>query len=513
MADAAPTLLPFMELPDLAAERTGGAVLWANDDFFAEKENLLKAAAAVFVEGKYTDRGKWMDGWESRRRRVPGHDRCIVRLGLPGVIRGVVVDTAFFRGNFPQACSIEGASFTGQPTEAQLLADDVEWSGLLPKVELRGDTKNVFPIASATEARITHLRFNIFPDGGVARLRVHGEPIPEPRFMGKVGATVDLAALEHGAQVVLCNDMFFGSRHNLILPGPSTHMGDGWETRRSRKDAPDWALLKLAGEGELEHLEVDTSHFKGNFPESCALYGAAFPEGATPSVDDKAWQPVLGRTKLMAHTRHRFDELLSRGPYTHLRLDIFPDGGIARLRVFGSLTSGGREFVALRHLRLLSRSGRASLLLAMCGSKRWVDGLVDANVSDKAALFGAAEASFAKLDRDDWLEAFRAHPKIGQKKAHVDTGAQAAAFASGEQARVADAKGDVLSKLSAVNEAYETRFGFIYIVCATGKSADEMLAIAEERMTHEPAREITVAADEQKKITRLRLEKFLAGRA
>ncbi len=510
--DVAPPAFPFMELPDLAAERIGGAVVWANDEFFAEKENLLKAAKPIFVEGKYTDRGKWMDGWETRRRRMPGHDWCLIRLGLPGVVRGVVVDTAFFKGNYPQACSIEGASFAGQPTVDALTAEGVEWTPLLPKSDLRGDSANGF--ATDQPRRFTHLRFHIYPDGGVARLRVHGEVVPAPRWMGRPQAEVDLAALEHGAKVVLCNDMFFGSRHNLILPGPSLDMGDGWETRRSRKEAPDWAIVELAAEGEIDRLEIDTSHFKGNFPESCALHGARV--GAGKSVRDlpeAEWIEVLPRDKLQAHTRHHFEsELAARGPFSHVRIRIYPDGGVARLRVFGRVTDEGRAAVGLRHLALAPEPERRALLRATCGSARWVDAMMKAPTSDLGALTAAAERAFDGLAKDDWLEAFRAHPRIGEKKAAVSTGSRAAAWAGGEQSRAAAANDDVRTELAAINGAYETRFGFLYIVCATGKTAEEMLAIAKARMQNDPSQEIGVAAAEQRKITALRLEKLVYWR-
>jgi allantoicase len=218
--------MDFTDLIDLASEKVGGAVLVANDDFFAPKENLLKASEPVFIEGKYTDRGKWMDGWESRRRRTPGFDWCIVRLGLPGIVRGVVVDTSFFRGNYPEHCSLDGASFDGLPTDEQLLDESVQWKPLLPQVALNGDSRNPFPVEYGE--RITHLRFRIYPDGGVARLRVYGEVIPDWQRLKRAGGHVDLAAAENGALVLSCSDMFFGHRHNLIMPGRAADMSDGW---------------------------------------------------------------------------------------------------------------------------------------------------------------------------------------------------------------------------------------------------------------------------------------------
>jgi allantoicase len=226
--------MDFTEQVDLAGERLGGAVLYANDDFFAEKENLLKAAAPVFVEGKYTDRGKWMDGWESRRRRTPGFDWCVIRLGLPGRIRGVVVDTSFFRGNYPELCSIEACDLPGLPEVEYLISEQVEWVTILPPSQLQGDSRNDFTLSHG--GRFTHLRFKIYPDGGVARLRVYGEVVPDWARLARRGE-VDLAAVEHGGLVLAASDMFFGHRHNMIMPGRARDMSDGWETKRRRGPA------------------------------------------------------------------------------------------------------------------------------------------------------------------------------------------------------------------------------------------------------------------------------------
>src|SRR5207247_1745477 len=263
--------MDFTELIDLASERLGGAVLFANDEFFAPKENLLKPSVPVFIEGKYTDLGKWMDGWETRRRRSPGFDWCIIRLGLPGIIRGVVVDTSYFKGNYPEHCSLEGCTKTGNPGVEELTSDANPWTDLLPQVPLKGDSQNPFPIDN--EQRFTHLRFKIYPDGGVARLRVYGEVRPDHEQLIRGGGEIDLAAIENGGLVLSCSDMFFGHRHNLIMPGRAVNMSDGWETKRRRGPGFDWVIIKLGTAGTIRRLEVDTSYFKGNFPESCSLEG------------------------------------------------------------------------------------------------------------------------------------------------------------------------------------------------------------------------------------------------
>jgi allantoicase len=314
---------PFTELPDLASERVGGAALACSDDFFASMTNMLKVSRAVFDPHAYTDRGKLMDGWESRRSfgRVEGHthDFCIIKLGMPGILRGVDVDTSFFRGNYPEFAAIDA-------TESDDSLTDAKWSEVLAKSELQGDTSNFFAIDG--ERRATHLRLRIFPDGGVARFRVFGVVIPDWKRLLAMGAAIDLAAVENGGVVVACNDMFFGSRHNLIMPGRAVNMGDGWETRRKRREGHDWTIVQLGRKGTIQSLEVDTNHFKGNFPESCWLEG---------SVDQSEWFPILARTKLRAHTRHYFTDLQHTDkPCTHVRLSIHPDGGISRLRVYGA---------------------------------------------------------------------------------------------------------------------------------------------------------------------------------
>ena len=330
--------MDFTELIDLASERLGGAVLFANDEFFAPKENLLKPSVPVFIEGKYTDLGKWMDGWETRRRRTPGFDWCIVRLGLPGVIRGVVVDTSHFKGNYPEQCSLEACAIEGLPTTEQLIGDAASWAEVLPKTNLNGDSANPFVITS--DQRWTHLRLKIYPDGGVARLRVYGEVVPDWNRLKKLGGEIDLAAVENGGLVLSCSDMFFGHHHNLIMPGRAANMSDGWETKRRRGPGYDWTIIKLSALGRIRRLEVDTSYFKGNFPESCSLESCNAEDLPIERLQDPefVWKPVLARTKLQAHTRHFFDEVMDTGPASHVRFKIFPDGGVSRLRVYGSIS-------------------------------------------------------------------------------------------------------------------------------------------------------------------------------
>jgi allantoicase len=297
---------------DLASERLGALVLAANDDFFAPKENLIKATTPLWIEGRYTDRGKWMDGWETRRRRDAGtHDWCVVQLGARGVVRAVDVETTHFKGNYPEACSLEAG-------------DGEHWLEVLPLSQLKGDAHNLFDIASDIAA--THLRLRIFPDGGVARLRAYGQVLADWDRL-KRRPEVDLAAAEHGGFVVSCSDMFFGSRNNLIMPGDATHMGDGWETKRRRGPGHDWSIVRLGAPGTIHRVEVDTRHFKGNAPGACDLEA---------STDEREWRPLVAHVPLSPNAVHVFDrEVRAVGDVTHVRFNIYPDGGVARLRLYG----------------------------------------------------------------------------------------------------------------------------------------------------------------------------------
>lgn len=479
----------FTDLVDLASERLGGAVLAANDEFFAPKENLLKATAPVWKEGEYTDVGKWMDGWETRRRREPGFDWCLVRLGLPGAPRGVVVDTAFFRGNYPESCSLEACAVEGHPGPDELLA--ANWTEILPRSPLEGNAQNRFAIETEI-GRVTHLRLNIFPDGGVARLRVHGEAMPDwPRLLRR-RSEIDLAGVENGGAVLACSDMFFGNRHNLILPGPSHGMHDGWETKRRRGPGHDWAIVRMGTRAALQRVEVDTSHFKGNAPGSCMIEACDAP--GVPVDELTNWREILPQTPLRPHTRHLFDDLAAAGPFTHARLNIFPDGGVARLRLFGTVT-------ALDWLNALPVAEAETALLACCGSRVWARRMAAGRpFRDRADLVKMSDGIWWSLAPEDWLEAFKAHPRIGEKGGRWSTQ---------EQAGARGARPEIFAELIEANRRYESRFGHIFIVCATGKSAGEMLLLLQERIANDPAAELRTAADEQRKITHLRLEKLL----
>ncbi len=328
----------FTDLADLAAARVGGQALLANDEFFAPKENLLQPGRGVFIPDKFTSRGKWMDGWETRRRRTAGHDWCIVRLGMPGTVRGVDIDTNHFIGNFPEKASLEACHRPGGSTGRAILSARPEWIEILPPSPLRGGSQNLFPVK--TERVFSHVRLNIYPDGGVARLRVYGEVRVDAAALRRARAPVDLASIRNGGLVLAASDMHFGSKDNLIMPGRSANMGDGWETKRRRGPGHDWLILRLGAPGLVERIEVDTNHFKGNYPESCSLEGCRAPAASLAELQAEAagWREFLPRRKLRAHHRHFFRPA-DKGPFTHVRFRIFPDGGVSRLRLHGRVVA------------------------------------------------------------------------------------------------------------------------------------------------------------------------------
>ncbi len=313
----------FTQLVDLAAERLGGRLIVANDEFFAPKENLLKQAKPIFVEGKFTARGHWMDGWETRRRRTPGCDWCIIRLGLPGVLRGVVVDTSFFTGNYP----LDGAP-PYKDEKKKLLASTAKWTELLPEAALKGDSQN--PVAIEDAGRFTHVRFKIYPDGGVARLRLYGEVVTDAARITK--GEFDLAAVENGGRAVASSDQFYSAPLNLLMPGRAKQMSDGWETRRRRGPGHDWVIVKLGMAGSIDRIEIDTAHFKGNFPDSCSVE-ACYAEDAKAEIsrltsDSSAaeWRQLLSRIPLKPNRVHIFrKQLHDTGPATHPAAFAFLD--------------------------------------------------------------------------------------------------------------------------------------------------------------------------------------------
>ncbi len=516
----------FVGLVDLASAELGGKALGASDDFFAGVENLIQPGPAVFDPSRYTERGKWMDGWESRRKRVAGHDFCVLELGAPGRVYGFDVDTSHFVGNHPPFAAIEGLrAAPGTPLE-ELLARS--WVKLLPQSRLGPGCQNLFA-AEPCEA-VSHVRLSIYPDGGVARLRVYGkvEPGSAPpseresdeltrREIPK--GLVDLAALKNGALALACSDARFGHMQSLLLPGRARVMGEGWETRRGRPPdhRHDWILIQLAERGTIEAIEVDTNHYKGNYPERCSI---DFIDAASALTTDLMgapdFSPLVEQVPLQADKRHFLKrEIVPHGPVTHVRLNIFPDGGISRLRLWGRTAMGqsalrGPSLSAQAALDSLSPQEAREALHRCCGSTRWVDRVLASRPFASAArLAVVARQAFGELERDDFLEAFSHHPAIGADLSALrEKFASTLSWSENEQAGVAHADEVTLMELGAANRDYFKRFGYTFIVCASGKSAGEMLALLRGRLENDAATELRIAALEQQKITYLRLEKL-----
>ncbi len=497
-----------LDLVDLAGARLGGRVLACSDDFFAEASNLLRPEPALWDAGRYTDHGKWMDGWESRRRRTPGHDWCVIALGRPGCVEQLVIDTAHFTGNHPEAATVHATFAPGASNEELTEAEDL-WSEILPRTPLSGGTEHVFDVDVART--ITHVRLSIHPDGGVARLRVRGRVTEDHEQLLATELPCDLASLDVGGHVLGCSDAYFSAPANLLQAHPSLGMHDGWETRRRRGPGFDWVVLALGRPGRIRALEVDTTHFKGNAPATCEVQAcdtlpsaesfAVAPGGASP------WRTILPRAELEAHAKHHF-EIDDDGAIRALRFDIHPDGGVARLGVRGEPAALRTMHAGLERLNALDATQARTAFLDCCGSTALADALVTHRpYDDPTVLRRTADRVWSELTADDWREALAAHPEIGAS-ADPD-GARAARWSASEQAQTSSADDDLRRRLAEGNRAYRARFGWTYVVCATGRTPREMAALLEHRMRHDPAHELTVAAEEQRRITALRLAKLM----
>lgn len=324
----------FQKNINLADARLGSKAIYVTDDWFAAVDRMLQPHAPVWKEGVFDDSGKWMDGWESRRKRFEGYDFTIIRLGVPGVIKGVDIDTSFFTGNFPPSASLEACFCPdGDPAEG------VQWAELLGAVKLNGDSQHLHAIND--DRPWTHIRFNIFPDGGVARLKIYGTAYLDWSNIDS-SQEIDLASSLCGARALACNNQHFGNMSNILNPGRGINMGDGWETARRRTPGNDWVIVALGHPGEISRILIDTLHFKGNYPDSCSIQAAYVKGGTDEQVETQSlfWKELLPAQKLEMHQQHHFSEqICALGPISHVRLNIFPDGGISRLRLFGHLSN------------------------------------------------------------------------------------------------------------------------------------------------------------------------------
>ena len=452
-----------------------------------------------------------MDGWESQRKREPGHDFCIIRLGLPGRVHGLLVDTTHFKGNAPQEVSLDAIEAPDTATAHDLL-DHPGWQQVLARTPVQADFANIVPL-QAISHRVTHVRLHIFPDGGVARLRVYGEVTPEPRTFWRSGS-LDLAAIENGGTVAAVSDQFFGPPSNLLLPGRGANMGDGWETKRRRTPGSDWCVIRLGRRGMVERIELDTHFFKGNAPQATLIEWLDEEEIGAEAVQqclwsNEGWGTLVDKTSLVQHRRHQLEPDRPRLA-THLRVHIFPHGGVNRLRIYGYAVDTPAEQSAMAAFHGKPEAEARGLLLSFNGAPAFADRLMAQRpFTSVRALFATASDAWWSLDPSDWLAAFAAHPRIGEQKPAPTQTEKSAHWSRGEQQGVQGAASQVTARLAELNAFYFEKFGFIFICYASGRSAPQMLEILERRIQNERATEIDNAAAEQARITRLRIGKWL----
>ena len=315
---------------NLADPRIGSKIIFKTDDFFAAAHRILNIDAPVFKDGLFDKHGKWMDGWETRRRRSKGFDYLILKLGKPGKIFDIDIDTTYFNGNQPTHASIEGCFCKNKPSKK------TKWIHLLGKKKL-GPNKN-HSFKSQNKSVFNYIRLNIFPDGGVARLRLYGKIEMEKNILNN--KNINLTSVLNGASIVGCNNEHFGKAENIIAPGKGKNMGDGWETRRSRGKNFDWLIIKFGKPGLIKKLEIDTHHFKGNYPDTCSIQTANISKNLSNKLianNSKNWKFILNKSKLSANKKHIFKKfLIKRNKENYLKINIHPDGGISRIRAFGN---------------------------------------------------------------------------------------------------------------------------------------------------------------------------------
>lgn len=336
-----PALPEFTQLINVADDRLGAKALFASDEFFAAKERILNAEPAVFIVGKYDDNGKWMDGWETRRKRQLGNDYLIIKLAKPAKIKGFDIDTSNFTGNYPPACQIEGIQLDNDAdTQTAEFWNTQHWQHLTNMVSLQGNLHH-YVASQNTDSVITHIRLSIYPDGGVARLRVYGEIVLDNMSINhpNSNAEIDLVSALNGGQAIAWNDAHFGQASNLLLPNKAPNMGEGWETRRRREPGNDWCILQLGRAGIINKIEIDTAFFKGNFPDKVSIQAVYAPELPKQALITQSmfWDTLLAPQPLTADSVHEFTEILLKQPITHVRVNIFPDGGISRVKLFGTI--------------------------------------------------------------------------------------------------------------------------------------------------------------------------------
>jgi len=316
-------------LIDMAQPRLGSKVIFRTDDFFASANRIISPLPPIFKDGLFDKNGKWMDGWESRRKRTSGNDYLIIKLGKPGLIKKVDVDTSHFNGNQPSMISLEGCYSNSKNIK------NLKWKPLISKKKTKANSHHIFNVSSKSD--FTHIKLNIFPDGGVARLRLYGSISKKKNNLKN--KIINLTSLLNGASIIACNNEHFGKAENILAPGKAKNMGDGWETRRRRDKGYDWLILNSINGQKINKIEISTHHFKGNFPSQCSLQASFIPGKHKSSVIVKNsinWKYLLQKVNLSANKTHVFkNKLLKNNKINFIRINIFPDGGISRFKIFG----------------------------------------------------------------------------------------------------------------------------------------------------------------------------------
>jgi allantoicase len=481
---------------DLAVRAVGGAVVAASDETFAEKENLVSTAGATHAAHTFGHKGQIYDGWETRRRRPTaeapdpldpaGDDWAVIRLGLPGIVHRVVVDTAFFDGNHPLSAEVDTRWIEGHPTPAE--AVDGPWEPLCGTA-LQGNTAHTVEVEAPRAA--THVRLRIHPDGGVARLRVLGEVLPDVRRWRGIG--VDLASLAAGGRVLDASNRHYSPPENLLLPGTAAHMGQGWETRRRREGGFDWVDVALGVAGRVHQVVVDTTHFVGNAPGTVRLVALG--------TDGGGERELLGETAVQPDAEHWFgapDGLDDGLVVDRVRVEVRPDGGFARLRLYGRPTREAAAAAGLRRFHAMPAGVAEGVLLGCASAPDWAAAIVAGRpYRDLDALIGTASEGILALDEKGLTAALAGHARIGAPADGVGAREQAGAAGLDEAGRAALAEG---------NRAYEERFGHVYLVRAAGRSGEDLLALLHERLRNDPDTEAEVVRAQLAEITALRIE-------
>lgn len=474
---------------DLADERMRGYVLAASDESISARSCLIRSQAPVA--------GGPPDGWVTRRRRDIGYDWAVVRLGVPGVVEEVVVDTTHLEHDTPSEISVEGCVAPHNTDSAQLS----QWVELVPRSDLGSDRVNRFAVES--QLRFTHLRLNVFPDGGIARFRVFGQPVPTWMAPGlRPFAALDLAALANGGHVHSTSSGS-GQPQNLLSPGCPKDGQDSWLTARRREEGNEWAVIRLVGPGTLQAVTVDTTHLHGDSPAGIRLEGASAQDPA-----DDQWFDLLTETPTLPHTVHEFqDELAPHPDLLWVRLNLLPDGGISRLRLWGRLSEAGYEEARLLYLNTAPPAALQKLFKQVCHSDRWAAEMsASAPFQSLTDLLKKGAGAWAKCNEKDWRQALDGHPRIGEKASGEGLSAQ---WSRGEQSKAQTVDSEIADKLRQAQAHYYQKFGFIFLICASGRSSQEILAAVEKRLHNSAAEEMQIVAEEQAKIIHLRLEKLL----